>query len=193
MKRIFSASRYANVTATLALAIALGGTSYAAGILPVNSVGNRQLRSSAVTTGKVKNGSLLKADFRTGQLPRGLTGAAGPRGLTGLTGAPGAPGAPGVPALDYNVSDLFENLNGEQSSGIVSCDPGMFAVGGGVIGESLDVGQDINSTGPSPSGSEWLGYVDNQSGTDSSFSVYVICTRASAVTRSAAAEARPKR
>ena len=39
---------YANVTATLALFIALGGTSYAALTLPRNSVGSKQIRSRAV-------------------------------------------------------------------------------------------------------------------------------------------------
>jgi len=40
---------YANVVATLALFVALGGASYAAVELPVNSVGPRQLRAGAVT------------------------------------------------------------------------------------------------------------------------------------------------
>jgi hypothetical protein len=40
---------YANVAATLALFISLGGVSYAAITLPANSVGPRQLQSGAVT------------------------------------------------------------------------------------------------------------------------------------------------
>jgi hypothetical protein len=40
---------YANVAATLALFISLGGVSYAAITLPANSVGSSQLRSGAVT------------------------------------------------------------------------------------------------------------------------------------------------
>jgi hypothetical protein len=39
---------YGNVVATLALFVALGGASYAAVMLPANSVGSRQLRSGAV-------------------------------------------------------------------------------------------------------------------------------------------------
>jgi hypothetical protein len=87
MKQIFDNGRYANVTATLALIVALGGTSYAAIVLPANSVGSRQLRRSAVTSSrlranavtsaKVKNGSLRAADFKAGQLPAGPAGAAG--------------------------------------------------------------------------------------------------------------------
>lgn len=42
---------YANVVATLALFIVLGGASYAAVTLPAGSVGARQLRRGALTTG----------------------------------------------------------------------------------------------------------------------------------------------
>jgi hypothetical protein len=44
---------YANVTATLALFVALGGTSYAALTLPRASVGAAQIRSGAVTPSKL--------------------------------------------------------------------------------------------------------------------------------------------
>lgn len=49
---------YANVTATLALIVALGGTSYAAITLPANSVGPRQLRAGAVTSRAIRPGSV---------------------------------------------------------------------------------------------------------------------------------------
>jgi hypothetical protein len=77
---------YANVTATLALVVALGGTGYAAAELAKNSVGTKQLQKNAVTSKKVDNGSLLAKDFKAGQLPQGPAGPAG---------APGAPGAQG--------------------------------------------------------------------------------------------------
>ena len=88
------------VIACLALAVALGGTSYAAALaLPKNSVGPAQLKSSAVTTkklapnavtsAKVLNGSLVKADFRAGSLPAGPTGPAGPAGPAGPSGLSG--------------------------------------------------------------------------------------------------------
>jgi hypothetical protein len=87
-----------NLVAYVALLVALSSTSYAAStkLLPVNSVGTRQ----------VVNGSLLKRDFKAGQLPRGargprgLQGAQGPQGSKGDPGATGAPGAPGVPGAD---------------------------------------------------------------------------------------------
>lgn len=45
---------YANVTATLALFIALGGSAYAAHQLPTRSVGEPQLRPGAVTSSKLR-------------------------------------------------------------------------------------------------------------------------------------------
>lgn len=48
-----SNGRYANVTATVALIVAPGGTSYAAINLPANSVGSTQLKTHAVTGSKL--------------------------------------------------------------------------------------------------------------------------------------------
>jgi hypothetical protein len=80
------------VVACLALAVAMAGTGYAATALPRNSVGTLQLKNDAVTAAKVKNGTLLRADFRSGQVPAGPAGKAGPAGPTGPAG-PAGPGA----------------------------------------------------------------------------------------------------
>jgi hypothetical protein len=90
---------YANVVASLALFLTLGGVGYAATQLPGNSVGTLQLKANAVTSGKVKNGTLQKADFKRGQLPAGATGPkgdAGPQGAAGAAGTAGAKGATGA-------------------------------------------------------------------------------------------------
>jgi len=99
MRRIFRGGRYANVTATMALIVALGGTSYAAITLPRNSVGTKQLkpravarsdiRANAVTSAKVRNGSLLSKDFKAGQIPAGPAGPAGAPGPVGPAGPAG--------------------------------------------------------------------------------------------------------
>lgn len=60
---------YANVTATLALFIALGGTSYASFALPRNSVGTRELKRASVTGSEVRNGSLHARELRKGSRP----------------------------------------------------------------------------------------------------------------------------
>ncbi len=57
------------VISIIALVVALGGVSYAAIRIPKNSVGARQLKKNAVNTVKVKDRSLLRRDFRPGQLP----------------------------------------------------------------------------------------------------------------------------
>jgi hypothetical protein len=51
-------SRYANITSTLALVVALGGTSYAATQVPAHSVGTKQLKTHAVTTPKIAAGAV---------------------------------------------------------------------------------------------------------------------------------------
>jgi hypothetical protein len=83
------------VISVIALSVALGGTGYAAIVLPANSVGKKQIKKNAVTSAKVKNGSLHLADFATDQVPAGATGAPGAAGATGATGATGAMGAGG--------------------------------------------------------------------------------------------------
>jgi hypothetical protein len=79
----------AMVVACTALLFALTGAGYAAGMLGPNTVGTTQLKKNAVISSKVKDRSLLAADFKAGQLPRG------PKGDPGAPGAPGTPGAPG--------------------------------------------------------------------------------------------------
>lgn len=64
----------------MALFVALGGTSYAAIKLPANSVGNRQVKSNAITSGKIRNGTLRAQDFSAGTVRRGIRGPAGPAG-----------------------------------------------------------------------------------------------------------------
>ena len=75
------------VVACVALMIALGGTGYAATVLPRNSVGTAQLQNNAVTSLKVKDSSLMRQDFKPGQLPAaGPPGPAGPAGPVGPAG-----------------------------------------------------------------------------------------------------------
>lgn len=96
LRSIQSRLTYANVVASIALFVALGGGAYAAITLPAGSVGTKQIRKNAVGSAQVKNRSLLAADFKLGQLPGGRRGAQGPAGPPGVPGAPGAPGAVGA-------------------------------------------------------------------------------------------------
>jgi hypothetical protein len=92
---------YANVMATIAVFLSLGGGAYAALKLPRNSVGPQQIKSNAVSSSKVENGSLLSGDFKSGQLPagaRGPEGFQGPKGDAGAQGVKGDKGDAGAPA-----------------------------------------------------------------------------------------------
>jgi hypothetical protein len=79
-KRLRPRLTYANVIATLALFLALGGGAAYAASLGKNTVGTKQLKKNAVTGAKVKDGSLSAGDFIAGQLPAGERGPQGPRG-----------------------------------------------------------------------------------------------------------------
>jgi Collagen triple helix repeat (20 copies) len=91
---------YANVMATIAVFVALGGSSYAAVQLSANSVGTKQLKAGAVTAKKVKDSSLLVRDFRASQRrllqgPQGRQGQQGPQGPQGPQGRQGERGPQG--------------------------------------------------------------------------------------------------
>lgn len=87
--------RPSTVIALVALAVALGGTGYAATLLPAGSVGTAQLKNGAVISSKVKNGSLQAADFAPGELPAGAQGPQGPAGSAGPQGPAGPAGSQG--------------------------------------------------------------------------------------------------
>jgi hypothetical protein len=109
---------YANVTATIALFVALGGTGYAAatidgGDVRNNSLTGKDVRNRSLTGKDVRPRSLLRRHFRRGQLPRGPQGPQGPAGTPGTPGAEGADGASGA-ALLTGIAD-----------GITAVNPGM--------------------------------------------------------------------
>jgi hypothetical protein len=129
-----------HVVGYLALFITVGGTSYAAARLPANSVGTAQLRKGAVTapklakravdTTKVKNATLVAADFAPGQIPQGSKGATGPQGATGPTGAKGDPGPAGV--TDILLATGSSGSDGSSPKfARAACPAGYSVVGGG--------------------------------------------------------------
>jgi hypothetical protein len=116
--RLRSRLTYANVIASVALFMAMGGTGYAALNLPKASVGAKQLKagsvtakkvkSGAITSAKVKNGSLLGTDFKAGQLPAGPQGPVGPQGQTGAPGS--AVGFASVRGDGVFLNDFAKNI-----------------------------------------------------------------------------------
>jgi hypothetical protein len=94
MNRVRKHLTFANIVASLALFIALGGASYAAVKLPAHSVGTAQLQNGAVTLPKISSGA---RDSLRGN--DGVQGAIGPIGLTGAKGATGETGAKGATGI----------------------------------------------------------------------------------------------
>jgi hypothetical protein len=116
---------YANVVATLALFIALGGSSYAAISLSNNSVKSKHIAEGAVkrsdigkgavNSAKVADLSLLAEDFKAGQLP---AGPQGPKGDKGDIGPPGPSGRDvDVSVMYANVSSGGALINGSHATG----------------------------------------------------------------------------
>jgi hypothetical protein len=113
----------AMVVAALALLVALGGTSVAAVsiVIPRASIGALQLKPNSVNSAKVLNYSLLRADFRPGQIPvgrRGATGPAGPPGPAGPTGPAGPAGAagPAGSSASGSVAEVLSQTSTSESS-----------------------------------------------------------------------------
>src|SRR5687767_8996533 len=83
--------------ALLGLFVALGGTSQAQEAVSSAKrlITGKQIKNNAITSSKVKNGSLLVKDFKKGQLPKGAQGAKGDPGPAGPQGPQGDPGPAG--------------------------------------------------------------------------------------------------
>lgn len=93
------------VVACVALLVSLGGVGWAAVRLPAGSVGTKQLAADSVTSAKVKNGTLRRADFDPAQLPAGPAGPKGDKGEKGDTGERGATG-PSDGYVDTNTGPV---------------------------------------------------------------------------------------
>jgi hypothetical protein len=159
------------VIATIALLVALAGTGYAATSLPRNSVGNAQLQSNAVTSSKVKNGSLERIDFGKNQIPKG------PRGPVGAPGPPGAPGArgptgPAGPSGTAATKWAFVGKDGNLIAGtpgvvVVQSSPGKYYVnfGSPVNGHAIVTTPGLRDADPGTRGSVLAGVCGNTSTT----------------------------
>lgn len=143
---------YANVMATVAVFIALGGSSYAALKLPRNVVKTRNIAPNAVTAPKVKNGSLRSEDFGRGQLPSPDTPTQVLSKLAQVDGSGSGLDADLFDGLTSNdlqhrgsTTDCSgsDKVTGLQSSGDVSCGPDGTTPSGAA-------GGDLDGSYPSP-------------------------------------------
>lgn len=118
---------YANVMSTIAVFVALGGTSYAALTLPRNSVGATQLKAGSVRSSEIKDRSVRLRDVSVSARSalKGSSGAPGPAGPAGPQGPPGAPAAKYFAA----VSAAGGLVRGNATSGGRAGAPGTYVVG----------------------------------------------------------------
>jgi hypothetical protein len=194
-KRLRSSLTYANVIATLALFLALGGgAAYAASHLGRNSVGSGQLKRNSVTGAKVKDGSLAAQDFVAGALPSGPRGPEGERGPAGDRGAQGAPGATDV-VVRYGEEG--KPKEGEEGASYAACLPGEAVTGGGfdflnggpesfeyeVIADRASVAEpkdgDFEYTAPADGSAAtgWVVEMNNETTDTLFFLAYAMCAR----------------
>ena len=126
---------YANVMATIAVFVALGGSSYAAmkitgndvrdesltgADIKDNSLRGHEIRSGAISTDDIKNRTLRRQDFASGVLvpgPKGEPGAPGAPGAKGVKGDKGDAGADGADGADgtdgtANGAAMLARING---------------------------------------------------------------------------------
>jgi hypothetical protein len=171
-------------------------------VLPRASVGTAQLKPGAVTGAKVRDGTLLAADFEAGQLragpqgergapgaagpkgdsgakgdpgvrgPAGARGPAGPKGDPGPPGPPGRSGAPGISGWELVISPGKAVALHETEWDAVHCPARKKVVGGGV---SVDPGfSNVVQTAPLNDGVGWSGGVRSISSAVAMF-VWAIC------------------
>lgn len=92
---------YANVMATVAVFVALGGTSYAVATLPKNSVGSKQIRSGAVGKSEIRRGAVRSKQLHNGSVSlRDISSGA----KSALRGQRGETGPPGPASLPYSAA-----------------------------------------------------------------------------------------
>ena len=184
---------FSNVTAFIALFVALGGSVYAAGKISgtqikANSIPGNRVKAKTLTGNQIKPGSLTGTQIQAGSLP-GTQIKAGSIGapqiqagsLTGtqvdqssLTSVT----ASKISSIAYATSTIA--LTGVTvNQGTANCPAGTNVIGGGatVSNPNLDL---LIASGPSGSRNGWTATAEGEPGT--SMTVTAICTAAAGVT-----------
>ena len=189
LQRLRARLTYANVMATIAVFVALGGTSYgiATGTIGSreitnNSVRGKDVRRATLRSSDVRNFSLLAADFAPGQLPQGPQGPRGERGEKGDRGDQGIQGPSGLSGLTRVEAESAENsISSKQVT--ATCPAGKQLVGtgydifGGKVGSSPDHQTDVmmDFVIPGPTSVAAAAYEDEATAANWSVKAIAIC------------------
>lgn len=114
-----------NAIALLALFVALGGSSYAAIKLPARSVGERELKTGAVSSRVLADG--IEHSLAAGRAGVGAPGPQGPKGDQGPQGPAGPAGT------NATASTLKLGLVRQGDNTQALCNQGEIATGGGYV------------------------------------------------------------
>jgi hypothetical protein len=138
---------YANVMATIAVFLALGGAATAAITLPKKSVGPKQLKAGAVKTGKIADGAVTDQKLANGAVTEAkiASGAVSAGKL-----------AAGAAYQNVYFREIVHSNTSAAFSDDIQCGPGEQAIGGGVLNTAVgtrnppanDVDSDLLVSGP---------------------------------------------
>lgn len=150
-------------------ALSSTGTAVAGGLITTG-----QIKDSAITSDKVKNGTLTLKDFKSSERSK-LVGPAGATGATGATGPMGAIGPAGASATANSVvvqSPTVTVPAYDIGTVIAFCPAGKKVTGGGYF-SSIAIAA---SSQPSSTGTSWGAVINNS---DNSIAVevwaYAVC------------------
>ena len=112
MRALRERASYANVMATIAVFVALGGTSYAIATLPRDSVGARQVRDGAIGKTELRKRAVRSRHVRNESLRTEDLSQSARDELRGQTGPPGPPG----PTYHAGISSTGAKASGNATS-----------------------------------------------------------------------------
>jgi hypothetical protein len=141
------------VVGLVALLFATAGTATAARKLLTGA----DIQNNTLSTLDIRNFSLLKNDFKKGQLPAGPRGPAGPQGLAGTPGPAGQQGPAGPPGASEVeiVTSKTDSSTQNFKSIVATCPAGKRAVGGGARLSGVDTADGPFLVRSAPGASDW--------------------------------------
>ena len=141
------------ITAAVVTIAALSstGTAVAGGLITT-----KQIKDSAITSAKVKNGTLTLKDFKSSERSK-LVGPAGATGPMGPMGAVGPAGANATANVSYVQSPVVTVPAYDVGTVVAVCPAGKKATGGGYF-SSIAIAA---SSSPSANGASWGAVINN--------------------------------